>query len=119
MRKVSERNQQRLDQLALVFKEKANIDIHTRPCRKAEIIRGKASFINIAIRNMGVVLEQVADYLGYKDHTSVLHHRDNHHGRFKSDPDYADIYLMVSKEIAPGFDEESKEVFKLIKSISA
>lgn len=119
MRKVTERNRQKLDYACELLKKEFDVDVHIRPCRKQAIVRAKACLINVAIRNMGIVLEQVADYLGYVDHTSVLHHRDNHHDRFKSDLEYADIYLYISREVNPGFDAESREVFTLLKAISA
>lgn len=45
--------------------------------RKDYIVSMKKKFIRLALTKEGVTQEIVADYLGYKDHTTVSHHLHN------------------------------------------
>lgn len=94
------KSQENLRALCNIAKECTSIDVRFAKGRKAEYVRIKAAIANIAIRHLGIQSIEVGEFFDYRDHTTISHHKKNHEGRYKTDPEYSHLYSnLFSKSI--------------------
>jgi hypothetical protein len=110
-------NQERLLGLCRKAKELTGIDIRYARGRKEEYVRIRSAISNIAHRHMGMTTVYIGEFFGYSEHSTIVHHKQTHDGRYSSDDDYADIYNSLLRDLPQ--DEVStldvKEVTKMIR----
>lgn len=110
--------EEKFQQMKDIIKDICGVDIRYAKGRKQEYVRPRAAFCVVATYWHNFILEDVAEYVGYKDHTSVIHHRDNHAGRYRSDDEYASLYDELFSRVrvnTPDLDVE--HVITMIKSL--
>jgi hypothetical protein len=85
------------NRLTLFSKESCGLDItKVNGIRKGQYVRIRASIIVSMMKHFGAKSVEMAEAFNI-DHTSVLHHKKNHAGRYQSDDDYAEIFDEISR----------------------
>ena len=109
---------ERLEKLCTEAKSLTGIDIRYAKGRKEEYVRIRFAISNIGIKYMGFNTVQMADFFNY-DHSTIVHHKKSHKGKYQSDDEYAHLFDQLIKRI--GADNESKldtdEIISLIKEL--
>lgn len=109
------------DRLTFFAKENHGLDItKLNGIRKGPYVRIRASIIVSMMKHFGTKSVEMAEAFNI-DHTSVLHHKKNHAGRYQSDDDYAEIFDEISKYAisvrAELVGEDSTELPKVVSLI--
>jgi hypothetical protein len=107
----------KLEELRNWIKEITDIDVLRIKGRKRHNIRVKVAFIYISTRMYGFTLEEIAAFLKYRDHTSIIYHRNQHESWMRSDVMYYDIHKALTKKISDSPDPNLVEVLTLINNI--
>lgn len=80
-------------------KEFTGIDItKVHGVRKVNYVRIRAAIIVAMLRYLGVYTTDLGDMMGL-DHSTIIHHRNNHVGRYRSDDEYAHLYDHVARHL--------------------
>lgn len=91
--------EEKLQQLREYVIEITGIDLKYAKGRKQEFVKPRAAFAVVAANWYHYTLVDITKYLGLKNHTSMVHHRKNHAGRYRSDDEYASIYDSIMERI--------------------
>lgn len=88
-----------LDRVAEYAKENCSVDVYkVQGIRKGAYVRVRASIMVSMMKVVASKSVELAEFFGV-DHTSVLHHKVNHAGRYQSDDEYAEVYDMIFRYI--------------------
>lgn len=101
-------------------KEITGIDItKVGRIRRKEYVRIRASIIVSMLKYLGASTVDMGEIMGL-DHTTIIHHRNNHKGRYRSDDEYLYTYDSISKYLVRISDNKDNvelgSVLNLIKS---
>jgi len=110
--------EEKFEQMRDWVREITGIDLKYAKGRRQEFVRPRAAFAVVAANWYNITLVDVTQYLGLKNHTSMVHHRKNHVGRYRSDDEYASIYdslMMKVRQKAAG--EDVSVVLEMIKQL--
>lgn len=66
--------------------------------RKILYVRIRASIIVSMLRYMGIYTTDLGELMGL-DHSTIIHHRNNHTGRYRSDDEYAHLYDHIARHL--------------------
>lgn len=110
-----------LDKMTAYAKDHFNIDItKVNGIRKGPYVRVRASIMVTMMRVVATKSVELAEAFNV-DHTSVLHHKTNHLGRYQSDDEYAEVYdtmfRYVTKLRSEIIGEDSAELPKVLTMI--
>lgn len=111
------KSQESLRVLCDLAKQHTSIDVRFAKGRKADYVRIKAAIANIAIRHLGIQSIEVGEFFNYSDHTTVSHHKKNHAGRYRTDPDYTLLYRSLFRKAVVTIDSplDVDEVCSLLR----
>lgn len=95
------------------------IDIRKTKRKHADIVRLRAVISNILTKQYGLMTVEVGRMMG-KDHSTIVHYRNLHTSRYRSDDEYALIYDSLSRiAMDKSFDHSGsiEDVLGLIRKI--
>lgn len=109
------------DKVAEFAKEQFNVDVNkVQGIRKGPYVRVRASIMVTMMKVLAAKSVELGEALNV-DHTSVLHHKVNHPGRYQSDDEYAEIYdatfRYVTKLRSEIIGEDATELPKVLSMI--
>jgi hypothetical protein len=87
------------EKLCKYAQEFTGIDItkaHGR--RKIHYVRIRASIMVAMLRYMGITTVDLGEIMCL-DHSTIIHHRNNHNGRYRSDDEYAHLYDHIARHL--------------------
>lgn len=96
--------------------KKYGINVINLKSRKAEVIRIRHSIGTILCSEWGYTTVEVGRILKV-DHSTIIHYRDNHIYRYRSDDEYARIYDDIRTFNVPN-EASLNEILQLIKNIA-
>jgi hypothetical protein len=76
--------------------------------RKIGYVRIRASIIVAMLRYVGITTTSLGEMMGL-DHSTVVHHRQNHTGRYRSDDEYALLYDHIARQLTSMNDAKTEE----------
>lgn len=96
---MSKKTKEALDIVLQYTKETHGLDLtKVHKTRKGMYVRFRASIFVSMMKFFGMTSVELGE-LFQLDHTSILHHKKNHCGRYQSDDEYAETYDEIAKYV--------------------
>ena len=70
--------------------------VHGR--RKINYVRIRAAIMVAMLRYLGISTVDLGEIMCL-DHSTIIHHRNNHNGRYRSDDEYAHLYDHIARHL--------------------
>lgn len=92
------KHKENLDLLLELTKRRTGMNVLYLRRRNAEIILAKACVINVMSKYFGANTVQIGELFDMH-HSTVIHHLQKHHTRYKYEDEYASLYDFLMKSV--------------------
>ena len=67
--------------------------------RKREVVNGRFIFCGIMKEYFGYSLKKIGEFVGNRDHTTIIHSIEKYHDRYQTEDDYRNIVNNIYNKI--------------------